>query len=224
METEQIAGLECLVSRPPAAVASLVLLHGYAMDAHDLAPLAEAMRLPVTLCVPRAPRTVPRGGRCWWPIDESRRAAQLQLGPRDLWREHPPFRPELRATVCTLLDCLDQARGPLPRFLAGFSQGGMLCIDTLLQARPPLAGLGLFSTSCIALDEWQPLLPAVRELPTLLCHGTADADLAFAAGERLRDTLRSGGARVTWHPFDGGHEMPFTVWRQLKRFVAAALT
>lgn len=224
MHTERIADLDCLVSSPPDCKGILLLLHGYAMSAEDLAPLADAMQLPVILCVPQGPRAVPTGGRCWWPIDEARRADELRRGPRDLWQEHPPFRAELRSTLCRLIESLMPAGDPLPVFLAGFSQGGMLCTDTVLQTRPALAGLALFSTSCIAQDEWQPLWPAVKRLPVLVCHGTRDRDLAFGAGERLRDALIAAGSRVSWHPFEGGHEMPFTVWRQLKRFVHANLT
>jgi len=55
-------------------------------------------------------------------------------------------------------------------------------------------------------------------LPVLVSHGTHDPDLAFSAGEALRDFFRSSGARVTWQPFEGGHEIPLIVWRALRRF------
>jgi predicted esterase len=32
--------------------------------------------------------------------------------------------------------------------------------------------------------------------------------LPFAIAEELRDRLRTAGARVDWHPFLGGHEIP----------------
>ena len=54
----------------------------------------------------------------------------------------------------------------------------------------------------------------------LVSHGTHDTDLAFAAGEALRDFHRNSQARVTWQPFDGGHEIPLVVWRALRRFLA----
>jgi phospholipase/carboxylesterase len=55
----------------------------------------------------------------------------------------------------------------------------------------------------------------------LVAHGTRDEELAFNAGELLADFARSGGARVTWLPFDGGHEIPLVVWRALRKFVLA---
>jgi phospholipase/carboxylesterase len=51
-------------------------------------------------------------------------------------------------------------------------------------------------------------------------HGRGDTDLAFAAGEALRDLLVSGGAAVTWVPFDQGHEIPLVVWRGLRKFLS----
>ena len=51
----------------------------------------------------------------------------------------------------------------------------------------------------------------------LVAHGRADAELAFVAGELLRDFAIAGGATVTWLPFDGGHEIPLVVWRALRK-------
>ncbi len=31
--------------------------------------------------------------------------------------------------------------------------------------------------------------------------------------------LVSAGASVAWVPFDGGHEIPFMVWRELRKFL-----
>jgi phospholipase/carboxylesterase len=95
----------------------------------------------------------------------------------------------------------------------------MLVCDTLLQEDIEVQGVILMSSSRIAMGEWRPRLERLRGLPVLVSHGTGDADLALAAGERLRDELREGGAQVTWLAFDGGHEIPLTVWRSIKRYL-----
>jgi hypothetical protein len=81
-----------------------------------------------------------------------------------------------------------------------------------------VAALVVLSASRIAFDEWQPLLLGgrVRGLPVLVSHGEADADLAFGAGEALRDGLAAAGADVTWVPFAEGHVIPTVVWRRLR--------
>jgi hypothetical protein len=58
-------------------------------------------------------------------------------------------------------------------------------------------------------------------VPVLVAHGHEDDDLAFSAGERLRDMMIAAGARVQWLPFEGGHGLPLVVWRALRRFVNA---
>jgi phospholipase/carboxylesterase len=60
-------------------------------------------------------------------------------------------------------------------------------------------------------------------VPVFVSHGTADRDLAFSAGERLRDFVLESEARPTWVPFEGGHEIPLIVWRGLRKFLAGLL-
>jgi phospholipase/carboxylesterase len=106
--------------------------------------------------------------------------------------------------------------------IGGFSQGGMLALDWVLRGNQRVDGLALLSTSRVALSEWQPQRERLRNLPVFLSHGAADRDLAFAAGERLRDFLLESAAQLTWTPFEGGHEIPLVVWRGLRKFLAAS--
>jgi len=210
----------CLVGTPRApAAAVLIVLHGYAMDAGELAPLVCALGLPAILYFPRGPHAAQAGGYCWWQLDEQRRRESIAHGPRDLRDEHPADRAQARAA---LLAVAGHARGlhpGLPLVIVGFSQGGMLACDTLLLEELEVQGLILLSSSCIAMDEWRPQLQRLQGLPVLVSHGRRDHDLAFAAGEGLRDALRAGGADVAWLAFDGGHEVPFAVWRTIRKMV-----
>jgi predicted esterase len=215
----QVGPLACRVCAPddrPAAV--LVLLHGYAMDTIDLEHLAAAMGLPAMIYLPRGPINL-KQGRSWWPVDVVHRSWQLAQGPRDLYLEHPPGRDEARVLVRNLTASLRARHPGLPLVVAGFSQGGMLACDTALFEDLAPDGLALLSASRIAWDEWQPRMQRLRNVPVLVTHGREDKDLAFQAGERLRDALEGGGARVTWHAFEGQHEIPLTVWRQLRRMI-----
>jgi phospholipase/carboxylesterase len=213
----QIGQVTCLVDQPrgPPAMA-MVLAHGYAMDAGQLAPLASAMGLPATLYFPHAPLQLPTGGRSWWPLDEHERSASLAQGPRDLCDAHPVGREQARQALLSVLRHAAASHPGLPLVLAGFSQGGMLACDTLLLEGAQVQGLILLSASRIAIDEWHPRLQRFRDLPVLVAHGTRDQDLALSAGEALRDALQAAGAEVTWVCFEGGHETPITVWRSAK--------
>jgi phospholipase/carboxylesterase len=100
----------------------------------------------------------------------------------------------------------------------------MLACDQALRSLLPVDGLILLSSSRIAFDEWRPLLPNLKALPVLISHGRRDADLAFSAGEALRDSLLEIGAAVTWVPFDGGHQIPLMVWRAIRKFLGHFVT
>ena len=203
----------------------VIVLHGRAMRAADLAPFARSIGVPARFMFPQGSLPLAGGGFSWWPIDEERRIEALQSGPRDLFEAHPDGRPAARASLAKLLREARLLPAPGAHLaLVGFSQGGMLAVDTLLHESIAVDALALFSSSCIALDEWRTRLARLRGMPVLVTHGRADTDLALSAGERLRDDLQDAGADVEWLAFDGGHEIPLQVWRQLRKMLHAVLT
>lgn len=197
----------------------VVMLHGYAMSGADLAPFARSLGLPGRFVFPEATHSLPEGGRAWWPIDALTRQEALRNGARDLWQEHPSMRLAARAHLVDSLHRADFSLRTGPVVLAGFSQGAMLACEAVLHDDVAVDALILLSTSCLALDEWQPLQERMKDLPVLLSHGRSDTDLAFSAGVRMRDWLQEAGGHVTWVPFEGGHEIPLLVWRQVRKFL-----
>ena len=204
------------------AAAQVVLLHGYDMRPEDLEPFAHSLNVPAVFHFPRGILPSHAGNRCWWPIDQERRARQMAVGARDLFEEAPPGRAAAREALCGFLDEVRARHPRLPLLLGGFSQGGMLSCDTVLCTDQSVAALILLSSSRIAFEEWQRNRSRLAGLPVMVSHGSHDPDLAFAAGEALRDFHRNSGAQVTWQPFEGGHEIPLVVWRTLRRFIANA--
>ena len=222
IQTEiKLAGLRTLVTgQLDHARLLVVMLHGYTMQPEDLAPFTQTLRVGHTAyALPQAPMAVAHGGHTWWTVNEAARLKQIEHGPRDLADARPAELPAARAAVELLLTELRQ-RAPHARLvLGGFSQGGMLASDVALHTAHQLDGLFLLSASLINQAEWAPLFGRLGQLPVLIAHGRSDPNLAFAAGERLRDALLQGGADVNWLPFDGGHQIPLTVWRQLRKFL-----
>lgn len=217
----ELAGLRAIsVGDPDAAPRVVVLLHGFQMGPADLAPFAQSIGLPDWFLFPEAPQPAETRGRAWWYINAAARDAAIARGPRDFAPQHPPDLPAARALLDALLDEVLVRAAGRPVVIGGFSQGGMLTCDAMLRAPRPVAGLALLSASRIALDEW-PADAGLAGLPVLLSHGRGDDDLAFAAGEALRDHLVALGGHVTWMPFDGGHEIPLVVWRALRKWLAA---
>ena len=220
---EEIAGLPTTVIGPAQAPLTLVLLHGYAMRPADLAPFAHSLGIPALFLYPEGPHTSPMGGHAWWEVDLGAREAALNIGPRDLAEDSPRGLPRARERLDEFL-CAVAAKYPSPkRVLGGFSQGGMLSLDHVLRGSRPVDALALLSASRIALTEWLPHRGRLRDLPVYVSHGSTDNDLAFSAGERLRDFVLESSAQLTWVPFEGGHEIPLVVWRGLRKFCAGLL-
>lgn len=228
-----IAGLRTTAIGPEDAPLTVVLLHGYAMRPADLTPFAHSLGIPALFLFPQGPHDSPLGGYAWWQVDVGAREAALSNGPRDLAQDSPSGLPQARERLREFL-CAVAARAiprgaGAPRYmspklvLGGFSQGGMLSLDWVLRGTRAVDALALLSASRLAFDQWLPQRERLRDFPVYISHGSADRDLAFAAGERLRDFVLESAARVTWVPFEGGHEIPLVVWRGLRKFLAALL-
>ena len=197
----------------------VVILHGYAMSPSDLAPFASALGLPGRYLLPLAPLPALPSGAAWWSIDQERRNTSRQRGARDLCDEDPEGLPEARRQLHAWLGTISGLAPPRRLVLGGFSQGAMLAMDYYLEYRPPVAGLVMLSSSRIAIADWTRKCRALDSLPLFLSHGRQDGDLAYTAGEALRDFARAAGARTTWLGFDGGHTTPLPVWRALRKFL-----
>jgi phospholipase/carboxylesterase len=221
--TLDIAGLRTTAVGSPDAPLTLVLLHGYAMRPADLSPFAHSLPVPAFFLFPQGLLDTPGGGHCWWGVDEEAREAAIAAGPRDLTNEHPGGLPSARLQLGRFLDAVATEYEPIRTVIGGFSQGGMLALDWVLRGAQPPDGVVLFSSSRVATDEWLPRRNRLQNLPVFVSHGATDRDLAYAAGERLRDFVLESGARLTWVPFEGGHEIPLIVWRALRKFLGALL-
>jgi phospholipase/carboxylesterase len=209
--------LATITAGDPSASLAVVMLHGRQMCAADLAPFADSLQLPAYFVFPDAPLPCAPRGRTWWPVDAEERMRRLASGPMELSAMDPERRAEARTALGALVDSL----APRRIALVGFSQGGMLAMDYVLHAEIRPAALALLSSTRIAIDDWIPRAYRLSDLPVLVAHGVSDPELAFLAGEKLRDFAIENGAQVTWVPFDGNHELPLVVWRELRRWLRA---
>jgi phospholipase/carboxylesterase len=215
----EAAGLNAIcIGDIASARGSVVLLHGYAMKPEDLAPFARSLKLPLIFCFPRGPVHLDEGRSAWWSIDEERRAREIAHGARDLYLESPSTRAALREQLGNFVTTFKQTVGTSSLAIGGFSQGGMMSCDAVLNGLKTDA-LILLSSSRIAFSEWQALATSLENLPVFISHGGNDTDLSFSAGTALKDFHVNSAARVTWIPFEGGHEIPLVVWRALRAFL-----
>jgi phospholipase/carboxylesterase len=218
----KLANLDTIVVGSEAPQQTVVvLLHGYAMTPADLAPFGRSMGAEALYLFPEGPMDGVGRGRAWWPIDTERRAAAMSRGPRDLVDEVPAGLEAARQHLDDYVrDCRERF-DPKHLVVGGFSQGGMLACDWMLHCGAAVDALLLLSASRLNGKAWEIRRRRLDGLPVLVSHGHHDQDLAFAAGERLRDFVTDSGAHTTWVPFEGGHEIPLVVWRGVRNLLNA---
>jgi phospholipase/carboxylesterase len=208
---------------PADAELTVVLLHGFGAAGDDLVPLGAMLaRLagPTRFVFPAAPIALGGmygEGRAWWPLDLVKLEAELRAGTlRDRRSEVPDGLPAARAAMIELLEALSP-RGKV--VLGGFSQGAMLALDVALRRDPTPGGLVLMSGTMLAEAEWLPRMAKLAGVPIAMSHGRQDPLLPFAIADELRGKLIAAGARVDWHPFVGGHEIPPPVLAAVGQFL-----
>lgn len=188
---------------PPSAV--VIWLHGLGADGHDFEPLPAQLELPEQLPIrfvfPHAPEipVTAFGGqraRAWFDFDPN--------GGADL----PGLRRSERRIRELIQNEIDDGVASDRILLAGFSQGGVLALQTALQHPKPLAGvlaLSTFLADGAALGDGAGGPNAT--IPILMCHGQHDPVLPMALGRASYDTLRAAGYTVAWHEYPMGHEV-----------------
>jgi phospholipase/carboxylesterase len=197
--------LPAIVIEPTGPHRSTVIwLHGLGADGHDFEPIAAELRLPEALGVrfvlphaPQRPVTI-NGGyvmRAWYDIV----GADLSIVPDETG---------IRASQRVVAQLVEReiAGGILPSriILAGFSQGGVIALETAAHHQT-LVG-GVIALSCYAALPL--VLPdASRPLPVFLGHGTQDPVVPHALGLAGRSVLEAKGYAVEWHSYPMPHSV-----------------
>jgi phospholipase/carboxylesterase len=188
-----------------APVASVIWLHGLGADGHDFEPIVPELKipgdLPVRFVFPHAPEmpVTAFGGqvaRAWFDFNPG--------GGADL-----PGLKKSSAQVRDLIQVeIDNGISPEKIILAGFSQGGVLALNTGLCYPRKLAGILALSTFLApGQQQDQRAARANAATPILMCHGQGDAVLPMSLGKESFETLKRAGYTIEWHEYPMGHEV-----------------
>jgi phospholipase/carboxylesterase len=92
--------------------------------------------------------------------------------------------------------------------LAGFSQGGVIALQTGLRHKGKLAGIMALSTY-LALQSTlaQEASSANKDIPIFLAHGTHDDIIPIQLAHSSRDALTHAGYKVEWHDYRMPHSV-----------------
>jgi phospholipase/carboxylesterase len=196
-------------------VASVIWLHGLGADGHDFEPIVPELELPkpVRFVFPHAPiRPVTLNGgmrmRAWYDI------LQLGGGPED--------EAGIRESQRLLEDLIKKEKQSV--FLAGFSQGGAIVLQTALRYPQRLAGV-------LALSTYLPLsiklsLEKSKEsegIPIFMAHGLYDDIVPISRAKLSREILEQQGYQVQWHEYPMPHSVCSQEITDISAFLARLL-
>lgn len=182
--------------RPPL----LLLLHGVGSHEADLFMLAPHLDERFFIVSARAPNTLAPGMYAWF---------EVQLDPNN-----PIINPEQaeqsRQILIRFIDELVETYDVDPQrvFLMGFSQGAIMSLSVLL-TRPDEVS-GVVAMSGRVLPEILPNMAppeALRGIPILVVHGTADPILPVHHGRKIRDVLAQLPVELTYKEYPMGHQV-----------------
>ena len=183
-----------LPPRAPGLARTLVLLHGYGADEHDLLPLAHQLD-PRLACVSlQAPLSLGGPQRAWFHLRQDARG--FGFDPKEA-------RAALREAILAIEEIARKSPDP---FLLGFSQGAAIALGVFL-TRPELAA-GVLALSGVPPGlEPRELAPAatLRGRPVFAAHGLHDPLLPVELGRATHDELVRLGLDVEWHEYPMGH-------------------
>jgi phospholipase/carboxylesterase len=202
-------------------VAVVIWLHGLGADGHDFEPIVPQLHLPADLPVrfvfPHAPEMAVTafGGqraRAWFDFNPG--------GGADL--------PGLRKSVSQIDDLIqDEIDNGMPAeriLLAGFSQGGVLALQTALYYPKQLAGILALSTFLVDSNDLGSDKSEVNaQIPILMCHGQQDMVLPIALGKSAFTTLDNAGYSIKWQEYPMGHEVCLEEIREISLWLQTVL-
>ncbi len=185
---------------------SIIWLHGLGADGEDFVPIAEEMSLPVAVRyifphAPKQPVTI-NGGfvmRAWYDIAADEIHAQQDAAG-------------IRASQAEIekLIAQEKQRGVAAGniFLAGFSQGGAIVLQTGLRHAEKLGGI-------LALSTYLPLAEtlvdeinnAAKDTPIFMAHGRNDPIVPYALGKTSAEKLSGLGYPLEWHEYSMQHSV-----------------
>ena len=201
--------LDCITLEPNSpATACVIWMHGLGADGNDFVPIVPELNLPtghgVRFVFPNAP-TMPvtiNGGyvmRAWYDIlsaELDKRADESGV------RRSQALIEELIADQRSKGIAADRI------LLAGFSQGGVIALQTGLRHPEKLAGIMALSTYLACADSLGvEASVANRQIPLFMVHGSMDPVIPVALAKLSKARLETHGYKVEWHEYGMPHSV-----------------
>jgi len=193
------------------AVGTVIVLHGWGANSHDVELLAEALRLPsFRYIIPEGRYDVPgTGGRGkgWYslPLD-AKSEKERQTSKKQLFN---------------ILDDLDRKGTSADTVVfLGFSQGASMGLDVMLDYKKPIAGVVSLSGFLLDSDKIRKRSNLPAEIPVFAGHGTLDPLIPLDQGKSSIMSLKTVGFEVEWHEYPAEHRVVIEELEDVRKFLA----
>lgn len=106
--------------------------------------------------------------------------------------------------------------------VGGFSQGSMVTCDLALHTEQKITALLLLSSNIIAKARWETAIARKsKAFKVFQSHGQFDNVLPIDGAKELSDFWTENDYSHEYVSFPGGHEIPYPVLENLKKFLAS---
>lgn len=218
--------LPSIISNPNTPIRSCVIwLHGLGASGDDFAPIVPQLdiqdELGIRFVFPHAPDrpvTVNGGARmpAWYDISE------MDLMNRADYSGIEQSSAIIHQMINDEIACgIDPSR----IVIAGFSQGGVIAINTGLHFPQTLAGIMALSTY-IPMHDTLPnaISSGHTKLPIFYAHGDMDPVIPIEYAESSRHFLEQAGFPVQWHSYPMDHAVCPKEIRHIKDWLSTVLS
>lgn len=188
--------------------ASVIWLHGLGADGNDFVSIVRELKLPDTLPVrfifphaPVRPVTINNGFemRAWYDIAQ---------GPAGFQSNEAHIRASQKQLEQLIENEIARGMAAEKIILAGFSQGGVIALQTGLRYAKKLNGIIALSTYLGMPESLASEASAVNKaIPLFMAHGEQDSMIAFHTAEASRDKLMQLGYQPEWHSYPMAHSV-----------------
>lgn len=180
--------------RPPL----LILLHGVGANEQQMMQLAPSFDPRFIVVSVRSPLVLGPNAFGWFHVTFTATGPKIAAAEAAAgWKQIAQFVDEAVAAF---------GADPARVFVAGFSQGGIMALATMLAAPQQLAGA--ISMSGRLLPEVLPhaaSADALRDKPVLIVHGTSDEKLGIQLARWAREQLSRLPLALTYRELPMGH-------------------
>jgi phospholipase/carboxylesterase len=178
----------------------LLLLHGVGSDERDLFGLSSMLDERFLVISPRAPIALPQGGFGWYPLHFTAHGPVIEVDAAL----------ESQTKLNQFLNEVIEAYYVDPNrvYLMGFSQGGIMSLNTLLTDPDKAAGVVIMSARLLTELQQTWVEPEKLEgKPIIVLHGIYDPVLPIAYGRAIRDYLQTLPVKLEYHEYPMVHQV-----------------